>query len=99
VNHYLISPAAKLDLLDIRDYLAKHGSRNVAARVLRDLRDAIQNVTEMPGVGHLRPDLAGESLRFYRVYKYLIIYRTDTSPLQVVRVLHGARDVRSILET
>ena len=98
VAQFLISPAARADLLEIRDFLVEKGSRKVAARVLKELRDALGRVAAMPGAGHLRPDLASESLRFYRVYKYLIIYRSVSQPLQIVRVLHGARDVRCILE-
>jgi plasmid stabilization system protein ParE len=97
VNRYLISPAAKSDLVEIRDYLAKQANRQIAARVLRELRDAMQRVADVPGIGHLRHDLADESLRFYRVYRYLIIYRPEATPLAIVRVLHGARDVQSIL--
>jgi plasmid stabilization system protein ParE len=99
VNRYLISPIAKSDLVEIRDYLAKHGNREVAARVLRELRDTMQRAADIPGIGHLRHDLADEPLRFYRVYNYLIIYRPEAIPLAIVRVLHGARDVQSILAT
>ena len=31
------------------------------------------------------------------MYSYLIVYRLETQPLQVIRVLNAARDVRSIL--
>ncbi len=48
-------------------------------------------------MGHLREDLAEEPLRFWPVYSYLIIYRPDSRPLEIVRVLHGARDVRNLL--
>ena len=35
--------------------------------------------------------------RLFLVYSYLIVYRHETKPLQVIRVLHAARDVQSIL--
>jgi plasmid stabilization system protein ParE len=35
--------------------------------------------------------------RFFLVYSYLIVYRHEAKPLQIVRVLHAARDVQSIL--
>jgi antitoxin ParD1/3/4/toxin ParE1/3/4 len=59
----------------------------------------MRRLADMPGMGHLCKDLADESLRFWAVYSYLILYRPDTSPLQVIRVLHGARDVETILES
>ena len=51
-----------------------------------------------PGMGHVREDLASTSLRFWPIYSYLIIYSPESKPLQIVRILHSARDVRRILE-
>ena len=34
---------------------------------------------------------------FYRVHSYLIVYRGDRRPLNVVRVLHGAWDIERLL--
>jgi antitoxin ParD1/3/4 len=51
----------------------------------------------MPGAGHWRKDLTDESVRFFAVYSYLIVYRPETKPLQVVAILHGSRDVERIL--
>lgn len=50
-------------------------------------------------MGHVREDLVevDSALRFWPVYSYVIVYRAETDPLEVVRVLHGARDVRAIL--
>jgi len=31
------------------------------------------------------------------VYSYLIVYRPETKPLQIVRVVHGHRDVENLL--
>ena len=51
-----------------------------------------------PGVGHVRDDLGDESLRVWPVFSYLIMYLPDTNPVQVIRVIHGARNVRKVLE-
>jgi plasmid stabilization system protein ParE len=50
-------------------------------------------LAETPGMGHYRKDLVAEPLRFWRVRDYLIIYRSDKKPIEIVRVLHGKRDV------
>ena len=55
-------------------------------------------LAERPGVGHLRTDLADEFVRFWPVFSYLVIYRPDTKPIEIIRVLHGKRDVRRLLE-
>jgi plasmid stabilization system protein ParE len=44
-----------------------------------------------------RKDLTDLDVRFFTVYSYLIVYRPDTVPLQVVAILHGRRDVDKVL--
>jgi antitoxin ParD1/3/4/toxin ParE1/3/4 len=96
---YALTPAAKSDLAEIRKYIVERGSAAVAQRVRRRLQTAMKKLAEMPGMGHRRDDLATESLRIWPVYSYLIIYRPETNPLQVIRVLHGARDVETLSAT
>jgi len=50
-----------------------------------------------PGAGHWREDLTAERVKFFAVYSYLIVYRPDTKPLQVVAILQGQRDVERVL--
>jgi antitoxin ParD1/3/4/toxin ParE1/3/4 len=95
-RRFLLTPAARSDLIEIDEYLRQE-STQAATRVLARLRNAMRRLAERPGMGHLREDLADEKLRFWPVYSYLIIYRADVRPIQVVRVLHGSRDVRSLL--
>jgi antitoxin ParD1/3/4/toxin ParE1/3/4 len=49
-------------------------------------------------MGHLREDLTDEPVRFWSVYSYVIVYDPETQPLQILRILHGARDVRRVLD-
>lgn len=94
---YRLSRAAKEDLAEITEYLRRRGSPRVAGKVLRALREAMRRVAQSPGIGHVRLDLANESVRFYRVYDYFVIYIHDSKPLWIARVLHGARDLRNLL--
>jgi len=50
-----------------------------------------------PRIGHWREELSGKQHRFFLVYSYLIVYRDKTKPLQIIRVLHAARDVQGVL--
>jgi plasmid stabilization system protein ParE len=51
-----------------------------------------------PAAGHRRKDLTDENVRFFPVYSYLIVYRPEMKPLQIVSILHGRRDVEQILK-
>ena len=50
-----------------------------------------------PGAGHVREDLTSRPVKFWPVYSYLIVYDPEAKPVQVIRVLHGMRDVEEIL--
>ncbi|HEX4961151.1 MAG TPA: type II toxin-antitoxin system RelE/ParE family toxin [Thermoanaerobaculia bacterium] len=97
MSRFVLTPAAREDLVEIYDYISKD-SPNAARRVLAELRSAMSKLARMPELGHFRRDLASEPFRFWSVYSYLVIYRSEARPIQVLRVLHGARDVRAILE-
>jgi len=95
---YRLSRPAKEDLWEIWGYLAEHASLDIADRVISELHEAMARLVERPESGHLRTDLTSEALRFWRVHSYLVAYLPEARPLVVVRVLHGARDVKTLLE-
>ena len=37
-------------------------------------------------------------MRFWVVHTYVIAYRTETEPIQVLRVFSGYRDLRGLLQ-
>jgi toxin ParE1/3/4 len=98
MGRFVLTPAAKEDLAQIIQYIRDNGSESAAIRVGAEFRRAMRRLAESPNIGHLRTDLADESIRFWLVYSYLIVYRPNHIPLQIIRVLHAARDVETILE-
>lgn len=55
-------------------------------------------LAQHPNSRHRRGDLTTrDDVLFWPVYSYLVIYRPDTEPLEILRVLHGNRDVTRIL--
>jgi plasmid stabilization system protein ParE len=93
---FLLTPAAARDLDQIWDYIADDNVE-AADRVLSALEKAMQRLVRRPGIGHLRESLADRSYRFFLVYSYLIVYRPETRPLQIIRVLHASRDIQILL--
>ena len=96
MRSFVLSAAAVEDLRSINEYIASDDP-SAAGRVLEDLRAAMHQLVEHPGIGHLREDLADEALRVWPVRTYLVIYRPDTQPLQIARVLSGYRDIAVLL--
>ena len=50
-------------------------------------------------MGHTRADLTVRPVKFWSIYSYLVVYDPASTPLTVVAVLHGARDVENILKS
>jgi antitoxin ParD1/3/4/toxin ParE1/3/4 len=97
-RRYVLAPKAALDLVQIWRYLKKQSSVEIADRVESVIRDRIAFLARNPGAGHWRKNLTDESVKFFPVYSYLIVYRPDKKPLQVVSILHGRRDIEQILK-
>ena len=87
---YRIARAAQRDLEKIWCYI---GEADVAAadRWLNTVQQRFQVLATKPHVGQGRPDLA-PNLRFLPVGNYLIFYRPVENGVEIVRVIHGARD-------
>jgi plasmid stabilization system protein ParE len=97
MKRYVITPAAHEDLRRIVEYIAQD-SPAAALQVLRELASAMRKIARSPGIGRLINDLVDEPLRFWTVHSYLVVYRDGITPVQIVRILHGARDIDAILD-
>ena len=52
-------------------------------------------LAQFPNLGRARPEL-GRDLRSFPVGRYLVVYRARKDGISVVRVVHGARNLRRI---
>lgn len=98
MSDYIVSPKADEDIFDVWRYLFERASVEVANRVESELYAAFETLAQHPRIGHRRSDLTSYPVLFFAVYSYLIVYRPDV-PVEIVRVLHGKRDIRRILQT
>ena len=87
--------------LEIASGQVRPGNEDTADRVEQALYDACAFLAECAMRGHFRPDLTPRSLRFWtltRYPNYTVVYRPETTPLQIVAVLHGKRNAQRILK-
>jgi plasmid stabilization system protein ParE len=98
VKPYLVAPEAEDDLRQIWRYLLGEAGLAIANRIQGELVDAFEDLADVPGKGHKRPDLTTRDVLFFSVYQYLIVYRR-TELSQIVAVLHGKRDVKRLLKS
>jgi toxin ParE1/3/4 len=96
VSQLRISPRASSDLIEIWIYIADDSVANADAFIDK-LYQAIQALGRQPGSGRHREELA-PGIQSFPFGRYIIFYRAVTSGIEIVRVLHSARDIENIFE-
>jgi plasmid stabilization system protein ParE len=97
---YLLTPQALSELDAIWNYIAEE-SLKAANRVEAAILGACQGLARHPMLGTKRSDITPIPVRFWTVTRFpnfVVVYRPDTKPLQIVAILHGKRDIKTLLE-
>jgi len=94
---FFYSPEARLDLLEIWEFIARD-NLDAADRVEQEIKQGVSKLASRPELGHWRHDLTSKPVRFWCVYSYLTVYDPATRPLEVVRTLSGYRDLAELLK-
>lgn len=89
------SPLAQDDALSIWAYIAADSPRS-ADRLIDKIDAALNVISQYPGVGRDRADIR-PGMRTHVVGAYVILYRELETAVEVVRILHGARDIPNLL--
>lgn len=82
------------DLDQIWDYVAKNSVLQANNLTLR-FREKLHHIANNNLIGHPRPELA-HKLRSYPVGRYLLFYRPTLFGIELVRLIHSARDLRAM---
>jgi plasmid stabilization system protein ParE len=99
MSGYQLTLEAYQDLQDLAEYIAAENSE-AAQRLLAALETAFDQLAAFPRTGHPRPDLAGSRpVLFWPVGAYLVIYRPDLQPIEIIAVVHGSRDIPRFLRS
>jgi toxin ParE1/3/4 len=91
VTSIIKSPQYEADLAVIWGHIAVD-SEVAADRVIAAIEDTIELLQSFPGIGAPCPHLA-PGLRRTMWRRYLIYYRVRGQSVELVRVLHGSRDI------
>jgi toxin ParE1/3/4 len=89
------SPEADEDLVQLWLYLAEEASEGAADRRLREIERACATLSQWPQSGRARDELL-PGLRSVPVSPQVIFYRVSAAAIEIVRVLHGHRDIDAI---
>jgi plasmid stabilization system protein ParE len=95
---YILSPRAEGHFLALLNETEEYSGLLRSVRLEDKLLAAFESIARNPGLGHLRDDLIREQIYFYYVEPYAILYLRDTSPLFIIAIYHGARDIPALLK-
>jgi toxin ParE1/3/4 len=90
-----ITRLAQSDIDAVHDYIAID-KPSAAIRWVQRMRDEFKYLAKNPGAGESREDVRPD-LRSYTVGSYVVYFRIGKDALEIVRVLHGRRDVGMLL--
>jgi plasmid stabilization system protein ParE len=97
---FQLTPHALNDLSEIWDYIAED-SIGAANRVESSILAACYSLARHPMIGSKRIEITSLPVRFWTVTRFpnfIVVYRPETMPLQIVTVLHGKRDLKALFE-
>jgi toxin ParE1/3/4 len=92
----LTRPRALLDLAEIWSYVAEDSVRNANAFASR-IDKTFRLLARRPGIGRARAELYPD-LRSFVVGTHVVFYLPLENGIDVIRVLHGARDIKAVFE-
>jgi len=91
------SPLAEADLDAILDDLNRRDPA-AAERYGLKFAEKAESLMRFPESGRPRPEIA-PNVRSTLVKPYVIFYRYEADTVQVLRIVHGRRDLRNILDS
>lgn len=99
----LLRPAAERDLERQARYIADSSGVGAARRFYRAAEETCQLIAGQPGIGRpipYRNPLLAETrmFRMKRFTNHLIFYRPTKNGAEIIRVVHGARDIENLFE-
>jgi toxin ParE1/3/4 len=82
-------------MADIWSYLVLHASIEVADNQLQKITARALTLIDNPRLGRPRDDLR-RGVRQVLVKPYIVLYRFDETTVEIMRVIHGSRDLPAL---
>ena len=88
------SPEAEADLIEIWEYIAQY-NEEAADKLIDTINQKAILLANSPYMGQVRSELQ-PSIRSFPVEKYVLFYRPIENGIELVRIIHGARDIENL---
>lgn len=96
----IITKNAKLDLIDIIDYIAHKTSKSIAGKNYKKIKDKINYLKDHPCSRRCIPELEKFSILKYREIiesPWRIFYEIKDGKVYVINIIDGRRNIEDIL--
>lgn len=91
MSRFRLTPRAQRDLLGIEDWIKQDNPPRALSFVV-ELVEHFRRLAERPLIGRARPEM-GAGFRSMPHGNFLIFYRPAAHGIDVLRVIHGSRDL------
>lgn len=90
-----VAEAAQEDLKETWSYVAEHNSE-AANNLVKEIVRGFATLRDHPHMGRKQDDLR-VNLRSFAIKNHVIFYQPFEGGIEILRVLHGSRDIGNIL--
>jgi toxin ParE1/3/4 len=87
--------AAEGDLTEIAAFIARD-KPDAAIRWVQAVREKCMLIADHPDIGEERRGLGVRGCRSMSIGNYLIFFRPTGDGIEVIRIVHGSRDLRNL---
>lgn len=103
MRRIILRPAVSDDLHGIVEYLDQNTSSDIADQFVESVFRAFDRLAEMPGIGSPKQFRTRrvEHIRSWSApgfRNYLIFYQVHPDAILILAVIHGARDILTVLD-
>ena len=89
---YRLTPIARSDLLEIASFTDEKWGPSQRKKYIKALVECFGLIATQPNMGRSRPEV-GSDVRSVGYKNHIIFYRKLGPQAEILRVLHGARDI------
>ncbi|WP_235006797.1 type II toxin-antitoxin system RelE/ParE family toxin [Calothrix rhizosoleniae] len=98
----IVKDQATQDLRQLANYILVNGNKDIAVKFLSAAEITFEQLVKTPGMGKVTQLVVSRlgEIRQWRIKdfkEYFIFYRIADANVEILRVLHGARDLADIL--
>ena len=91
-----IAAAAQTDLVEIAEYIAQDNPE-AARKIIKEITAKFALLRDNPFIGREQNRIL-VNLRSFAVKKYVIFYQPSDDGVEILRVLHGSRDIENLFK-